>query len=201
MKALVDGHERRNADIAAFLHDDLLQLLNAAMLRLQLASRQADEGVSAEIDRAVEQLRVGAEHLAALEMGLRPPALDNHDLAGALADLFAARLGARRGSLTITGEIDLGETTELGVFRLIQQMATWVASTATVRLAVTIAVGEDRVISIEMALDGGDVGMPHHLTQTIRARVAALDGAVEAVSPTIVARIPTGARRPPPPGT
>jgi signal transduction histidine kinase len=87
---LIRYEERERARIAAGVHDDSLQVLTAAMLRLQqLRNRVSDPGALALLGRVEESLSLAADRLRRLIFDFRPPALERSGLAAALRDTLS----------------------------------------------------------------------------------------------------------------
>ncbi len=84
---LIRAQERERAVIAAGVHDDSLQVITAAMLRLQqLRRRLRDPDVLEVLDRLEESIALAADRLRRLMFDLRPPALERSGLAAAVRD-------------------------------------------------------------------------------------------------------------------
>jgi signal transduction histidine kinase len=87
---LIRYEERERARIAAGVHDDSLQVLTAAMLRLQqLRNRVSDPGALTLLDRVEESLSLAADRLRRLIFEFHPPALERSGLAAALRDTLS----------------------------------------------------------------------------------------------------------------
>lgn len=86
---LIVNQERERARIAAGVHDDSLQVITAATLRLQhLRRRLRDPEDLAILDRLEASLVQAADRLRRLIFDFRPPRLDEHGLAAAVGDLL-----------------------------------------------------------------------------------------------------------------
>jgi signal transduction histidine kinase len=87
---LIRAQERERARIAAGVHDDSLQVITAAMLRLQqLRRRLADPDALAVLDRLEESIALAADRLRRLIFDIRPPALERSGLAAAVRDVLS----------------------------------------------------------------------------------------------------------------
>jgi signal transduction histidine kinase len=84
---LMRAQERERAVIAAGVHDDSLQVITAAMLRLQrLRRRLRDRDALDMLARLEESIALAADRLRRLMFDLRPPALERSGLAAAVRD-------------------------------------------------------------------------------------------------------------------
>jgi PAS domain S-box-containing protein len=87
---LIRAQERERARIAAGVHDDSLQVITAAMLRLQqLRRRLRDPDALAMLARLEETIAQAADRLRRLMFDLRPPALERAGLATAVRDALS----------------------------------------------------------------------------------------------------------------
>jgi signal transduction histidine kinase len=87
---LIRAQERERARIAAGVHDDSLQVITAAMLRLQqLRRRLRDPEALAVLSRLEESIAQAADRLRRLMFDLRPPALERAGLASAVRDALS----------------------------------------------------------------------------------------------------------------
>ncbi len=88
---LIRAQERERARIAAGVHDDSLQVITAAMLRLQQLRRRLRDhpdalAMLAQLEEAIAQ---AADRLRRLMFDLRPPALERAGLATAVRDALS----------------------------------------------------------------------------------------------------------------
>jgi signal transduction histidine kinase len=87
---LIRAQERERARIAAGVHDDSLQVITVAMLRLQqLRRRLHDPGTLELLARLEEQIALAADRLRRLIFDFRPPALERSGLAAAVRDALS----------------------------------------------------------------------------------------------------------------
>jgi PAS domain S-box-containing protein len=87
---LIRSQERERARIAAGVHDDSLQVITAAMLRLQqLRRRLTDPGALKTLARLEESIALAADRLRRLIFDFRPPALERAGLPAAIRDLLS----------------------------------------------------------------------------------------------------------------
>ena len=96
--------ELRN--IAHELHDDPIQVLSVAVMRLDLlATRVHDADVTERLDAVRDAVGEAIERLRALQGGLAPPALDREGLATALDD-YASQCFAGTVAVELDVEVD-----------------------------------------------------------------------------------------------
>ncbi|GAA4988335.1 PAS domain S-box protein [Actinopolymorpha pittospori] len=82
---LVGAQERERLRIAAGIHDDSLQVITAAALRLQqLRRRLRDPDDLRVLDKLEETVRLAADRLRRMIFDFRPPALENEGLVAAV---------------------------------------------------------------------------------------------------------------------
>lgn len=87
---LIRAQERERARIAAGVHDDSLQVITAAMLRLQqLRRRLRDPDALAVLAQLEATIAQAADRLRRLMFDLRPPALERAGLAAAVRDALS----------------------------------------------------------------------------------------------------------------
>jgi signal transduction histidine kinase len=87
---LIRTQERERARIAAGVHDDSLQVITAAMLRLQqLRHRLRDPDELAVLARLEESIALAADRLRRLIFDFRPPALERLGLPAAVRDALS----------------------------------------------------------------------------------------------------------------
>jgi signal transduction histidine kinase len=90
LRDLMRFEERERRRIAAGVHDDSLQVITAAMLRLQqLRNRLRDPEALELLGRLEESISLAADRLRRLIFDFRPPALERCGLAAALRDTLA----------------------------------------------------------------------------------------------------------------
>jgi signal transduction histidine kinase len=84
---LLQAERRQRRDLAAELHDDTVQVLTAAVLRLDAARRAPADMMAGHIGVASATIREALERTRRLSFELRPPLLDEKGLEATLADL------------------------------------------------------------------------------------------------------------------
>ena len=86
LRRLVTAHEEERTRLAPDLHDDPIQKMTAAGLRLAALSARAPENLSGAIDQVQSSVSDAIGRLRKLMFDLRPNALDHQGLAAALQD-------------------------------------------------------------------------------------------------------------------
>jgi len=139
---LVRVQEEERRTIAGDIHDDALQGMAVAAMRLELLGRRlADPEQAALIEPAIEGIRAGIDRLRNLMFELRPPALDAGGLAEAL-ELYLSRQSPDAGyaySLTSTVVDEPPDEVRVLLYRIAQEALVNVAKHASAaRVAVTL---------------------------------------------------------------
>jgi signal transduction histidine kinase len=121
---LILAQERERARIAAGVHDDSLQVITAALLRMQqLRNRLHDPDLLEVLGRVEESIAMAADRLRRLIFDFRPLTLERAGLAAAVRDLVS-RVGEDTG---IQGGLDSQLSEEpplparLLLYRIIQE--------------------------------------------------------------------------------
>ena len=85
LRHLIRAREEERVRIAADIHDDAIQLMSAANLRLQqLRLRLRDEAAGRILDKLQEAITLSSSHLRQLIFDLRPSGLEDGNLGAAL---------------------------------------------------------------------------------------------------------------------
>ena len=159
---LVTAREEERRRLSGDLHDGLGPTLAGAVLTIDAARRVLatdPEAADALLDRAAASVEGTVADVRRLVYGLRPPALDQLGLTGALRQHAAALSGAELACRITAPEPlpPLPAAVEAATFRIAQEALTNVARHAHARHAdVSIAVGE--TLRLEVADDGCGVG-------------------------------------------
>jgi two-component system, NarL family, sensor histidine kinase UhpB len=144
----VAAQEAERQRIAQELHDEVGQTLTAVLLELDHAVRRAPPDLQEQLAETLEGARASLEDVRRIAIELRPEALDELGLPGALVTL-SDRL-AQRAEVTIDRDIDrdlppLTEEQELVIYRVAQEALINVArhsGSRTARLALHAEEGE-----------------------------------------------------------
>jgi len=181
------------------LHDGAQQRLVALAIQLQLIGMQleSDSAAGRLLADAQSQLRASLAELRELAHGLHPSVLASHGLSAALKSL--AGRAPVPVQIAVDDEDRLPEPVELAAYFLVAESLTNVAKYASASSArVRVSRGRRRLL-VEVADDGVGGADPAAGSglQGLRARVAALGGELEVLSPlgagTVVrASIPCG---------
>lgn len=184
--------EEERGHLARELHDELGALLTAAKLDVaRLKSRlgtQLSPEVSQRLQHLTEALNSGIALKRRIIEDLRPSSLSNLGLTASLEIL--AREFSERSGVEVTSElepVDLDESRQLTVYRLVQESLTNVGKYAEARhVAITIQ-NHDNHVEVEIADDGkgfnvADIRPSTHGLAGMRHRVEAAGGRLTVVS-------------------
>jgi len=124
LRKLSQAQEEERKILANALHDDTVQILTAAMLRLDmLGHRESDPKVGADLRALSEQLVDAIKRCRHLLFVLRPPALDRDGLKAAVAELVQRAITESdiRSSLEFGCTAEPGEHVSTVVFRVLDE--------------------------------------------------------------------------------
>jgi two-component system, NarL family, sensor kinase len=145
------------------LHDGLGPALAALTLHVDALRNRLD---APEVDAALLNLRSGIQGTVSdvrrIVEGLRPPALDELGLAGALEQL-ADRLAAGTDLLVdvhVTGPLEPAAAVEVAAYRIAQEALTNVVRHAGARRACVRLRAEDSALLLEVSDDGSGTPVP-----------------------------------------
>jgi signal transduction histidine kinase len=184
---LEEASEAERQSIAAGIHDETLQNLNALGIRLQLLRRGSDDRQQAELDRSLELLQGTATQLRGLLFDLRPPEFDRIGLAATLRETVEVRLGADLNGWSVAGEIspEVPYEAQILLYRVAQQSLANVREHAAARRVDIRFATNASVISMEVTDDGhgfdvsrveADARPGHIGLHVMRDRVRAVGG-------------------------
>ena len=198
---LVLGREEERRRLRRDLHDGLGAALAGHVLRLEAIASGAGRGaeVSADLTALREEMADTVAGIRRLVEGLRPPALDQLGLAGAVTRA-AQRLTASTG---LTMEVAIAELPELSAgievaaFRIVTEAVTNVVRHARASAcSVSIEAAGD-ILRIAVHDDGRGVSQqgarPGHGLDTMRERAEELSGSLRldlADGTTVIAELP-----------
>jgi signal transduction histidine kinase len=193
-RRLVDAQESERRRFSRELHDQVGQNLTALSINLDILKGQlvaAGEPAHSRIEDASKLLESTAATIENVMSELRPPMLDDYGLLPALqwyANDFVRRTGIEASVSGDDGELRLGQSSEIALFRIVQEALNNVAKHAhasRVRIALARA-GDEFVMTI--ADDGMGYGAGGHGSSrrrsglgmvTMRERTQALGGRFE----------------------
>jgi two-component system, NarL family, sensor histidine kinase UhpB len=149
----VAAQESERRRIAQELHDEVGQTLTAVLLELDHAAQQAPPDLRAQLLETLEDARASLEDIRRIATDLRPEALDELGLAGALITL-SDRFD-QRPELAIDREIErnlppLSEEQELVIYRVAQEALTNVARHSGSETARLVLRADDGRVSLEV---------------------------------------------------
>ena len=189
---VVQAAEDERRRLAANLHDDAIQALVAALMHLDALERRLGPE-AASLARVRETLDYALAACRQLLFDLRPPALDEHDLATAI-DLRLRRVEELAG---VAAQCDwrvrrqLDGAVETTVFRAVQEALTNVAKHAKARQVRVRALEDGATLKVEVIDDGKGfdpqqaqqlAGLGHLGLQAMRERVELVGGSVRVES-------------------
>jgi signal transduction histidine kinase len=208
---LVLGREEERRRLRRDLHDGLGPALAGHLLRLDvIASRLSSDTEAGQlVDTLRDELRDTVQDVRRLVEGLRPPALDELGLGGALRQV-ANRLSSGSGVATTVRCDDvpnLPAAIEVAAYRIATEAMTNVIKHAHARTCTVDVRVEPNVLAVQVQDDG--VGLPDtaasrgHGWRTMRERAEELRGSFESYAPdpgtVVVARLPLAGVTPSPP--
>jgi signal transduction histidine kinase len=154
---LLHMQEEERRRLAADIHDDAIQVISAAYMRMQLLGRKLTAPADQESCESLERmLKQAVQRLRRLTFELRPVALDDLTLARALAD-YTGHVGFD-ASVAVRLEDDLStqpsDEARLVLYRVAQEVLTNVAKHAQAS-TVTVVLSEDpRGFTLRIEDDG-----------------------------------------------
>jgi two-component system, NarL family, sensor histidine kinase UhpB len=157
LEAFERAREEERRRLALELHDDLGQALTGMKMDLSwLQTRAADPStlqtseVVAKIDMTLQLLDQCLSTVRSVISDLRPKALDDLGLIGALewqTETFSRRYGIRATFASGRDQVDLDPGRATSIFRMFQEMLTNVARHArATRVAVQVAVADETLV-------------------------------------------------------
>ncbi|HVC75769.1 MAG TPA: response regulator [Candidatus Micrarchaeaceae archaeon] len=194
IRRLVDAQEQERKRIAADVHDDAVQVMSAATMRLHLLSQQlVDPAQLALVAKLQSTVSLSIERLRSLLFELSPPALELHGLGAALANLtdeFQRENGIVT-ELSVDFNHDVNGSAALVVYRILQESLINVhkhAHATHVKIKVWEAEGgvwasvDDDGIGFEPAASPGPGRNGHMGLTAMRERAALMGGGWTLVS-------------------
>jgi signal transduction histidine kinase len=182
---LVLAREEERRRLRRDLHDGLGPALAGHLLRLDVVAAQvgASSDAAADINRLREELRGTVAEVRRVVEGLRPPALDELGLAGALRQV-AQRMAAgspMRIVVTAAELPSMSAAVEVAAFRIVTEAVTNAvkhAAAATCHVELAAAAGR-----LRLTVEDDGAGLPEHARgveghglQTMRERAEELRG-------------------------
>ncbi|GAC1328164.1 MAG: hypothetical protein NVSMB17_03240 [Candidatus Dormibacteria bacterium] len=153
LERLINAQEEERKRIALDIHDDAVQVMTAASIRLVLLGQKLDDGrLNVEVDRLVDSVTQSTVRLRNLMFELQPPALERHGLVAALRMALEMLTSDTTIQHVITGSLEQEPSQESGVviYRIFQEALANVrrhSKASSVEVSVTNA-GADICISV-----------------------------------------------------
>jgi signal transduction histidine kinase len=162
---LLNVQEEERRRLAAEIHDDSIQIMAAAYLRLQMLRRKLTTPAERDACEALEHtVKLAVQSLQRLILELKPTALDATGLAAALGD-YLEQLELETGvafRLVDGLSTQPGDQNRLVLYRAAQEAVTTIARQARVGKGasnVTVALSEDTTgFTVRIDNDGGAFG-------------------------------------------
>ncbi|GAA0983622.1 hypothetical protein GCM10009555_055760 [Acrocarpospora macrocephala] len=204
---ILAAREEERRRLRRDLHDGLGQTLGAMAMTINMARISINRSPGTA-DDLLQDLRTGMDAVAGdirdLVYGLRPPALDDLGLTGAVTSLGAETLPPAIKVAVVADELgELPAAVEVAAYRIVQEALTNVRRHAQAGQVRIVLAREEEQLVVRIEDDG--VGLPAHRragvgTASMRERAAELGGTCAITSPdsggTLVeARLPAVADR------
>jgi PAS domain S-box-containing protein len=185
LRHLVRAREEERARIAAGIHDDAIQMLSAASLRLQqLRLRLHDPAARQVLEKLQDALSLSLSHLRQVIYDLRPPGLEDGSLGAALR-VYLEQMHSETGiAYRLDDQISARapESTALLIYRTVREALANVrqharASTVTVELSDVEDGCLVRIVDDGVGYDPADIeDRPGHLGLALIRERAELAG-------------------------
>lgn len=188
---IVTSREEERRRLRRDLHDGLGAQLAALTMQAGIARsliRRDPAQAEAELDLLRDELRVGLTDIRNLVQGLRPPALDELGLAGALrARLERVSRGTPDRPLAVTIDIadplpPLSAAAEVAIYRIVEEATTNVVRHAGASRLWVVIREDEGVLKVTVRDDGVGMAQPGVSgvgTQSMRERTGELGGSIE----------------------
>ena len=154
---LISAQEEERHRIALDIHDDAVQVMTAANIRLVMLGRKlADENLNAEVDILVETVAHSTARLRRLMFELQPPALEQHGLEAALRatlEVLTADTGIQH---TFSGKLKDEPPQESGVlvYRIAQEALANVRKHSNASTVAVVVANRGLSVSVSITDDG-----------------------------------------------
>ena len=182
---VIDAAEEERTRMRRELHDSLGPLLTGAALKadsIGLAARHRPERAESLANELAEQLRQSIEAVRRLAYGLRPAALDEHGLVGALRE-EVDRLSPVKVTIDAPEPLPtLPSSVELAAYRIATEALTNVVRHSDATLASVRLTTDDGALKMIIADDGSSNGpwSPGLGLTSIQLRASEVGGACDA---------------------
>lgn len=187
---IVTSREEERRRLRRDLHDGLGAQLAALMMQTGIARSQVridPARAEAELDLLRDELKVALAEIRELVQGLRPPALDELGLAGALRSrLERLGRGPSEHPLALTVEIaeplpPLTAATEVAVYRIVEEAVTNVLRHARASTLQVVIRHDPSALEVTVRDDGAGIPADHSSGvgwQSMRERTSELGGSI-----------------------
>lgn len=197
--------ERERIEIAREIHDELGQLLTVLKMQIEQEHREAEDAADERIERTTQIVDDAIRVVRNLAKRLRPPALDQLGLIGALeehVEWFQRSSSVETRFVANVEAIEIDAESSAHLFRIVQEALTNVVRHADAdRARVELRKGEDELV-LQVADDGvGSTAGPFsgregHGVTGMRERAILLGGTLQLAErdsggTTVTVRVPT----------
>lgn len=181
---LLDVEEAQRTRIAHDLHDDTVQVMTAALLKLDVAARNADELTRKRITDSTQTLRMALDRTRRMMFDLRPPLLDENGVAAAVKDM--ARQFEGETGIPVHTELELDRlppATEQLVYRSVREALANIRKHAHAGVVEIVLAAQDGSVFGLVRDDGAGfdpehVGSGHMGLRAARERIDLAGGAL-----------------------
>jgi PAS domain S-box-containing protein len=173
VRHLVAAQEDERKVIAGDIHDDSVQKMSAAAIRLGMLRRHIQDPQGLAVLTKVESsVSEAIDRLRKLMFSLRPPTLDRDGLAAALREYLVATSEECGFEFTFEASLDCEPSSEIGVtaFRIAQEALTNVRKHAHATIVSVTMTNQEDGIRISITDDGGGFG-PDALTASSKGHL------------------------------
>lgn len=155
---LASAEQKERKQLAEDLHDDSIQVLTAAVLRLQVFRKhlESDPERAAELDDLETTLRIALDRLRYVSFELRPPALDLEGLVPALR-MYLQKLREEHGvRFDLVDRLDVDPPLELriSIYRIAQEALANIRKHADAERIHVLVEEHERGIHVRIQDDG-----------------------------------------------
>ncbi|MEV4080730.1 sensor histidine kinase, partial [Nonomuraea fuscirosea] len=180
---ILTAREEERRRLRRDLHDGLGQTLSAMAMTINMARLSLKSSPEAA-DELLRELHTGmgavTSDIRELVYGLRPPALDDLGLAGAIRDLAGRSSSGVEAEVEIGGDLsDLPAAVEVAVYRIVQEALTNIRRHAGASRATIAVHREEGVLRMLIGDDGRGLPESHRAgvgLGSMRERAAELGG-------------------------
>lgn len=158
LKKIISTQEEERKRIARELHDDTLQDLSAALMRVDMCKLFPEQITPEKVNEVHRIILQALEGLRAIIQNMRPSLLDDLGLCAAIRSLLDIHIGGRGTQYFITmdsvADIRFRPEVEITLFRVIQEAVSNIARHSRAENVFVIFKVRDDIIHVEIEDDG-----------------------------------------------